>query len=506
MTQRYDIRPFCCAIFLALALCAVPLSAAQARAALVIGVLEPLINLDPADAATYFEWEVLTHLYTGLTRQAHGTLRYELALAESHQASADNLIHTFRLRADAAFNDGTPITAQTFADSINRALRLNGRAAALIAPYVRGAMVTEAGALQLTLAQALPLSFVRQLVALPPFFPLHAQSFPADRLNQRPELSTLRTNGIYRLSAYSFDEYRLVADETWRGAPPKTATVILRRYASSAALREALKRREVNVAWRGLAGADARNALQAATVQEHRAPSLQCFYLIVGQRREPFNAPQARRVLMHSLSRARAVSNGLNGYGAPLYTFTPFSAPDAPRYPDFALEALRAALSEGGYSRFRQVVGEVQTSRLLYGDAALSAVTQLFSQVTTVDAVRFSVQDTEPRAFFDQVSRRAFRLLVIGWSPLLPHPHAYLAPLLTGELAIGAEYDPTEASALLREAVTLDSYTPLEQLAMRDLVAIPLWQGAQVLYADRAVRGVLIEPNFLLRYDRLWLA
>jgi peptide/nickel transport system substrate-binding protein len=501
------LRLFCLIAFLAVALSVAPLfSAAQAQSVLIIGVLEPLINLDPADAATYFEWEVLTHLYTGLTRQVHGALRYELALAESHQASADNLTHTFRLRADAAFNDGTSITAQTFADSINRTLRLNGRAAAVIAPYVRSATVTETGALQLTLAQALPLSFVRQLVALPPFFPLHAQSFPADRLNQRPELSALRTNGIYRLSAYSFDEYRLVADETWRGAPPKTATVVLRRYASSAALREALKRGAVNIAWRGLASADALDALQTAAVQEHRAPSLQCFYLIIGQRREPFNTLQARRVLMHSLSRSRAVSDGLNGYGAPLYTFTPFSAADAPRYPDFALDALRAALSEGGYSRFRQVVSEVQTSRLLYGDAVLGAVTQLFSQVTTVDAVRFNVQDTEPRTFFDQVDRRAFRLLVIGWSPLLPHPQAYFAPLLTGELAIGAEYDATEAVALLKEAVAQDSYAALEQLAMRDLLAIPLWRAVQVLYADEAVRGVLIEPNFLLRYDQLWLA
>jgi ABC-type oligopeptide transport system substrate-binding subunit len=181
------LRLFCLIAFLAVALSVAPLfSAAQAQSALIIGVLEPLINLDPADAATYFEWEVLTHLYTGLTRQVHGALRYELALAESHQASADNLTHTFRLRADAAFNDGTSITAQTFADSINRTLRLNGRAAAVIAPYVRSATVTETGALQLTLAQALPLSFVRQLVALPPFFSAARTELPCRPLESAP--------------------------------------------------------------------------------------------------------------------------------------------------------------------------------------------------------------------------------------------------------------------------------------------------------------------------------
>ncbi|MDW8297708.1 MAG: ABC transporter substrate-binding protein [Anaerolineae bacterium] len=482
-----------------------PLGSA-AESVLIIGTLEPLINLDPADSATYFEWEVLTHLYTGLTRQVHNGLTYELALAESHEVSSDGLTHVFRLRADAVFNDGTPITAQTFADSINRVLRLRGRAAEIIAPYVRSALVDESGTLQLMLVKALPLSFVRQLVALPPFFPLHRQSFPLERLNRRPELSALRTNGIYRLSAYSFDEYRLVADETWRSTPPQTRVIVLRRYQSSAALREALKRGEVQVAWRGLAEPDGREVQQAAAVRAHSVLSSQCFYLIIGQRREPFNALQARQVLMHSLSRARAVSDGLGGYGAPLYTFTPLSSADVLRYPDFDLDALRSVLSQGNYSRFRQVLSEVQTSRLLYGDSVLSATTRLFSQVATVDAVRFNVQDLEPRAFLDQIDRRAFRLIVIGWSPLVPHPYAYFEPLLTGKLAINAEYDTQEASELLARAALDDSYEALEQLAMRDLVAIPLWQSAQVLYAAESVRGVLIEPNFLLRYDQLRLA
>ncbi len=498
------LRSFCLAALCALLLSALPWRA-TARAALIIGTLEPLLNLDPADATTHFEQEVLSHLYIGLTRQAHGSLRYELALAEAHQASADGMTHTFRLRADAAFDDGTPITAQTFADSIERALRLRGRAAELIAPYVRAVSVDESGALQVRLAQPLPPTFVRQLMALPPFFPLHPQSFPSDRLSQRPPLVTLHTNGIYRLAAYSFDEYRLVANPSWRGAPPQTETVIVRRYGSSAALREALKRGEVHLAWRGLASADGRAAQERAAVREHTAPSLQCFYLIVHQRREPFNAPQARRVLMLSLSRARAVSEGLEGYGAPLHTFTPFSAAEAPRYPDFELQALTDALSEGGYSRFRQIASEVQTARLLYGDAVLSATGRLFSAVSNVDALRFSLQDIEPRAFLDQIDRRAFRLIVIGWSPLVAHPHAYFEPLLTGVLALGAEYDAREATELLAQAALSDSYAALEQLAFRDLVAIPLWQGTQRLYAAEAVGGVLIEPNFLLRYDQLRL-
>src|SRR5262245_49908705 len=94
--------------------------------AITIGTTDALVNLDPADAGTFASWELLTHLYTGLTRQLPGKLKYELALAASHTISADGLTHTFAIRPDAAFDDGTPITAQTFADSINRVVKLNG--------------------------------------------------------------------------------------------------------------------------------------------------------------------------------------------------------------------------------------------------------------------------------------------------------------------------------------------------------------------------------------------
>jgi oligopeptide transport system substrate-binding protein len=42
--------------------------------------------------------------------------------AERHEVSADGLTHTFHLRKGITWSDGTPIDAQTFAYSINRAL------------------------------------------------------------------------------------------------------------------------------------------------------------------------------------------------------------------------------------------------------------------------------------------------------------------------------------------------------------------------------------------------
>src|SRR5689334_234612 len=119
--MRVLINRWLLILLLVLSIFAAP-NPAKARDLLTIGTLEAIPSLDPADAGDVFSWEVLTHLYTGLTRQVPGTLHYELALAASHTTSNDGLIHTFTIRPDAAFDDGTRITARTFADSINRAL------------------------------------------------------------------------------------------------------------------------------------------------------------------------------------------------------------------------------------------------------------------------------------------------------------------------------------------------------------------------------------------------
>ncbi|GIV80687.1 MAG: hypothetical protein KatS3mg051_0041 [Anaerolineae bacterium] len=109
---------------------------AQADDTIIIGTTDLPSSLDPAEAYDFMTWEVLSHLYVGLVRQVPGTLDYELALAESYTVSADALTYTFALRQGQSFSDGTPITAQTFVDSVTRVLTLRRPGFALVEPYV----------------------------------------------------------------------------------------------------------------------------------------------------------------------------------------------------------------------------------------------------------------------------------------------------------------------------------------------------------------------------------
>jgi oligopeptide transport system substrate-binding protein len=78
-------------------------------------------SLDPARAEGVQAFNVITDLYEGLLAlDVHGTI--VPGVAESWDVSGDGLTYTFRLRHDARWSDGTPLTAQHFVAGMRRTL------------------------------------------------------------------------------------------------------------------------------------------------------------------------------------------------------------------------------------------------------------------------------------------------------------------------------------------------------------------------------------------------
>lgn len=80
------------------------------------------MNLDPNTASYNSEAQILNGLYEGLFSYDAKSLDPVPALAESYKISKDKKRWTFKMRKDARFSDGTPITAQSVKDSWLRLL------------------------------------------------------------------------------------------------------------------------------------------------------------------------------------------------------------------------------------------------------------------------------------------------------------------------------------------------------------------------------------------------
>jgi oligopeptide transport system substrate-binding protein len=78
--------------------------------------------LDPAVITNAIDSSNIAMLYSGLVTLNSSTLQVEPDAASSWDVSPDGKTYTFHLRPNLFFSDGTPITADDFAYSINRAI------------------------------------------------------------------------------------------------------------------------------------------------------------------------------------------------------------------------------------------------------------------------------------------------------------------------------------------------------------------------------------------------
>ena len=73
--------------------------------------------LDPTIASITTTWQSLAPIHEGLTRVVgteSGEDKIEQGVAESWEGNADSTEFTFKLRKDAKWQDGTPVTAKDF--------------------------------------------------------------------------------------------------------------------------------------------------------------------------------------------------------------------------------------------------------------------------------------------------------------------------------------------------------------------------------------------------------
>lgn len=500
-----------------------PLTGAPARAqapdttTITLGTTDLPTSLDPGDAYDFAAWEVLSHLYTGLTRQVPGTVNYELALAESYTVSDDRLTYTFTLRPGAAFSDGTPITAQTFVDAITRTRALRRDAAQAVDGVVETVEANGEGRLVFTLEQPVP--YFLALLSLPPYFPQHPTLAAAQE--PQPFAEGLIGNGPYTLESFDVgDEIALAANPAYTlGLAPLTPRIVLRAFIRAQDLREALLGGAIDLAWRALFTSDLTTLQNADGIQLIDVPSTRVFYLDFNHTRDPFEDPFAREGVTLLVERGSLIREALRGYATPLTSLVPELFPDAyaPIWPEEAdvqraEDVLRAAsYSTRGQSRLQF---QINFSQPTYGDTYASAAGELartsFTTTDFVDAGVFSAIDTP--TFVRALERGEGQAFLFAWTPIVPDPAAYLGPLAHSDSLIprNAGYASDDKDALLDQAALLDDpaergalYREAAGLLLRDYDLVPLWQDHIQIAARDGIQGIQLEPNSFLHYDLL---
>jgi oligopeptide transport system substrate-binding protein len=471
-------------------------------------------NLTPGSSgSSYVDYAV----FTPLTQIDSGTGELVNAVAESLE-SEDQRVWTIRLKDGWTFHDGSPVTAQSFADSWNAtadpANAMSGNFAVSIfegyaemnptegkatAKTLSGVKVVDDLTLEVTLNE--PNALLPHMLASSTFAPL-----PESALADLKNFGTHPVgNGPYMLRDGGWktgdQDIYLKAYEDYAGEPAKTDEVDLRVYQDTGTVYTDFQAGTVDLAL--LDGSDLADAKASYDGQVVDVQFPAVVYLGFPLYDKRFANPEVRKAISMAINREAIVDSLLQGLAVPATGLAPETLVGAGDVecsscmyePDTARQMLEAA---GGW--------DGPMTLYTYQDPTNERVLEgIANQIRTT----LGVEDVQFKALeigqlyekFAAKSSDGPSLAYAGAS--YPHIYAMADQMLrTGAFLNITGYDEQEFNALLDEAASaseLDKTTELTQQAVETaLEATPIaplyWPQGGLAHAENLSN---VEPEFL---------
>ena len=150
----------------AAAVVALPLAVAEAQDKRVFSMEEAAVGeFDPAHATDFADLILVSNIYDTLVWVGPGG-KVIPHVAESWTSSDDGLVHTFKMRTDVKFHDGTPMTSEDVVFSLDRMVTLALGYSHLFRGWVKSAETADSHTVTFTLERPYA-PFLAALVRLP---------------------------------------------------------------------------------------------------------------------------------------------------------------------------------------------------------------------------------------------------------------------------------------------------------------------------------------------------
>lgn len=475
---------------------------------------------DPIGQSNWLDQDLL---FSGLTAlQLDGTVRPDIA--EEWQAADDNKTWTFTLRSDAKFSDGSPITADDVAFSINALMDPNGTTD----PLYRSPFRIIAGAQDFADGKADSLAGVKVLAPDSIEFTLDVSTphFPAILAPYGGKVASQKnvteggeqwwlepvSSGPWKVESFEFGEQNrmeLVPNENYvTGPKPKLSRIVLNRTTDASTMMTRYENDEIDVAYypppADVAAALKGSALQADLVG-NVAPGQFFFYF--RHDLPPFDDPKVRQAFNMALDMDQLSRVVLQGTLTPMTSLIPRGTTcwtDASNAPAFDPEAARALLAESKYAAdfplvrvlVSEVLGAPSIGRWTRVAAAMAEMWQENLGITV------SLQNTEFE--FEGTKEGSAQVFRSSASPLFLDPAAVTAWF--GEGAATSEqfhYQNAEVQTMLADAdVETDQakrcelYQQADKMLIDDGIYAAAWGINNWAFAKPKVRGISMKTSW----------
>jgi len=334
-------------------------------------------SLDPAFAQDGESFRVSRQIFEGLVGTEPGTADPAPLLAESWESSEDGMSHTFTLKEDVTFHDGTPFNAEAVCANFDRWYNWTGLAASeafgyyynkLFKGYAENAAdavyksCTPDGDYSVTIDLNKPFAGFVASLSLPSFAmqsPSALQEFGADDVSgsaEAPVLSEYAMGHPVGTGPYQFDEWApgeqvsLKAYGDYWGDAGQIDEIIFRTIDDPTARRQALESGSID--GYDLVGPADTQALEDDGFTMVSRPPFTILYLAFNQAVPELQDPKVREALSYAVDKDALISQVLPEGTEKAIEFVPEVVngynPDVTTY-DYDPEKAKSLLAEAGY-------------------------------------------------------------------------------------------------------------------------------------------------------------
>ncbi|MEU6575764.1 ABC transporter substrate-binding protein [Streptomyces sp. NPDC046805] len=472
----------------------------DSKVPIVVGTTSAPSTLDPA-ASWDGSWELFRNIYQTLLAYPNGATSPQPDAAASC-GFIDNANRTYRceLRSGMTFADGHALNAQAVKYSIDRIRSINapGGPAGLLGSLDH---VQARGDSEVVFHLNKPDATFPFVLATPAMSIVDPRDYPAKSLRKDGKVFG---SGPYTLAAYQDGrKAELVRNEHYQGfAKLQNDAVTIRYFQDSTTMVKALRAKQIDVTYRGLAADDilALQGHDSSNVQLVDGAGMDISYLVFNPKDPWARKTAVRKAVAQVVDRGAIAHKVYKDTVDPLYSMVPngLTGHSTGFFDDFgepSVSKARKILTGAGITQRVPLTLWYTTDR--YGSETALEFQELKSQLVRSGLFTVTLKSRPWKTYVVGYQKGEYPVFGRGWFPDFPDADNFIAPFVGEQNALGTPYPvPKITDKLLPEsrqvsnrADVVKQFKEAQQILVNDARLLPLWQGRQYVAASDDISG-----------------
>jgi peptide/nickel transport system substrate-binding protein len=451
-----------------------------------------------------------------------GTPSYDRAvlapeLAESWQEASDGLSCTFKLRRDATFHDGTPVTAKDVKWSFDRAVTVGGfptfQMSAGSLEKREQFVAVDDHTFRIDYVRKDKMLLFNVAVVVP--FVINSELAKKNATEQDPwALTWLRNNeaggGAYRIESWRPGSETIYARfDNWKSGPlPKIRRIIARDIPSAGTRRAMLERGDADFS-SGFAPKDFDQLIKENKVKVSGVPIPNClWYIALNTSKPPFDNVKLRQAVAFAIPYEAIQSSAFFGRAVPMYGGSgPVEKAVWPQpFPYVTnLDKAKALMAEAGFAGGLDTTLALDVGTATVGEPTVVLIQESLARI----GIRATIEKIPGANWRTTLNKKELPMVLNRFSGWLDYPEYYFFWNFHGNNSIFniSAYKNPAMDALIDKARFTADQTEYEKtvkdfiaLCMTEVPVVPLNQPIHDVAMQRAVGGYQFwfhrEPDF----------